>query len=47
MKRTIMTLAAFATLAIVSATGAQALPVIGKGDLNRHCVAKYQPSTLR
>ncbi len=43
MKTAILTLAAFATVAIATATGAQALPVVGKGDLNRHCVAKYQP----
>jgi hypothetical protein len=43
MKRYVATLAIFATLAVSAASGAFALPVIEKGDLNRHCIAKYQP----
>lgn len=47
MKTFLTTLAAFSTLMIVTATGAQALPIIDKGDLNRHCVAKYQPRGIQ
>jgi len=43
MKTFLTTLAAVATVTVAMATGAQALPIVGKGDLNRHCVAKYQP----
>lgn len=47
MKTTIMTLATFAALTLTASTGAHALPVVGKGDLNRHCVAKYQPRGIQ
>jgi hypothetical protein len=47
MKRSLATLATFAALAVTTASGALALPVVERGDLNRHCVAKYQPRGIQ
>lgn len=47
MNTTTKTLAASAILSFVAVAGAQALPVVDKGDLNRHCVAKYQPRGIQ
>ena len=47
MRHTLNSLLAFAAISIAAVSGAQALPVIDKGDLNRHCVAKYQPRGIQ
>ena len=47
MRHTLKSLLAFAVVSIAAVSGAEALPVIDKGDLNRHLVAKYQPRCIQ
>ena len=47
MRHMLTSLLTIMTISVAAVSGAKALPVIDKGDLNRHCVAKYQPRGIQ